>query len=198
MTEEELLVDCLRRLEGSGIDYMLVGSMAGNYWGVPRSTHDIDFVIEYEADQVAKIVGAFQDYFFIQEISVESGLRTPHQFNALDNRSALKVDFFRVAGDEYEFERFGRRKRVTLFDQSARFAPLVPISDFLRKCFVISMCGNLRVNWRNDVNQKVRVNRCFARRCFVSIGVPFQTAWFSIGLPIETLNKIRVQLRSVL
>lgn len=46
MTEEELLVDCVQRLERAEIDYMLVGSMAGNYWGVPRSTHDIDFVIE--------------------------------------------------------------------------------------------------------------------------------------------------------
>ena len=74
MTEQELLVDCLRRLEGSGIGYMLVGSMAGNYWGVPRSTHDIDFVIEYEAEHVQRLVAAFKDDFFIQEISVESGL----------------------------------------------------------------------------------------------------------------------------
>lgn len=122
MTEEELLVDCLGRLERSGIDYILVGSMAGNYWGVPRSTHDIDFVIEYEAEQVARIVEAFNDDFFIQEISVESGLRPPHQFSALDNRSALKVDFFRVAGDEYEFERFRRRRRVKLFEQPAWIA----------------------------------------------------------------------------
>lgn len=122
MTEEELLVDCLRRLEGSGIDYMLVGSMAGNFWGVPRSTHDIDFVIEYDETQIAAIISAFQDDFFIQEISVQSGLRPPHQFNALDNRSALKVDFFRVAGDEYEFERFRRRKRVSLFNQPAWIA----------------------------------------------------------------------------
>ena len=122
VTEEELLVDCLQRLEGTVIDYMLVGSMAGNYWGVPRSTHDIDFVIEYESEQVSRIVDAFKNDFFIQEISVESGLRPPHQFNALDNRSALKVDFFRVAGDEYEFERFRRRRRVTLFDQPAWIA----------------------------------------------------------------------------
>ena len=101
---------------------MLVGSMAGNYWGVPRSTHDIDFVIEYDDAQVKSIVQAFQDDFFIQEFSVESGLRPPHQFNALDNRSALKVDFFRVAGDEYEFERFRRRRRITLFEQPAWIA----------------------------------------------------------------------------
>ncbi len=67
VTEEELLVDCLRRLESSGIDYMLVGSMAGNFWGVPRSTHDIDFVIEFDETQIAAIISAFQDDFFIQE-----------------------------------------------------------------------------------------------------------------------------------
>ncbi len=122
MTEEELLVDCLKRLERAGINYMLVGSMAGSYWGVPRSTHDIDFVIEYNETQISKILEAFQGDFFIQKISVESGLRPPHQFNALDNRSALKVDFFRVAGDEYEFQRFRRRRRLALFDQPAWIA----------------------------------------------------------------------------
>ena len=49
-------------------------------------------------------------------------MRPPYQFNALDNRSALKVDFCRVAGDEYEFERFRRRQRITLFDQLAWIA----------------------------------------------------------------------------
>ncbi|TWT67572.1 hypothetical protein [Allorhodopirellula solitaria] len=46
-------------------------------------------------------------------------MRPPHRFNALENRSALKVGFFRLAGDEYEFERFRRRRRVTLVDQPA-------------------------------------------------------------------------------
>lgn len=117
MTETELLLDCLRRLELSGIAYMLVGSMAGNYWGVPRSTHDIDFVVDYNADDVDRLVAAFEDNFFIQTISVQAGMQPPHQFNALDNRSALKVDFFHLAGDDYEFERFGRRQRIELFGQ---------------------------------------------------------------------------------
>jgi hypothetical protein len=116
MTEQELLTDCIVRLERSGVDYMLVGSMASNYWGVPRSTHDIDFVVRYDRADVQTLVDAFQDSFFIQEISVRSALNPPHQFNALDNRSALKVAFFRVAGDAYEFERFRRRQRVRLFN----------------------------------------------------------------------------------
>lgn len=122
MTEQELLQDCLRRLNQSSIDYMLVGSMASNYWGIPRSTHDIDFVIEFEDSDVNAIVSLFEDDFFIQEISVRSALKPPYQFNALDNRSALKVDFFRLAGDAYELERFKRRKSVTILGQPAILA----------------------------------------------------------------------------
>ena len=33
MTERELLVDCLRRLNGTAITYYLTGPMASNYWG---------------------------------------------------------------------------------------------------------------------------------------------------------------------
>jgi hypothetical protein len=101
---------------------MLVGSMASNFWGIPRSTHDIDFVVQYDAKDVDTIVNLFEDEFFIQEISVRSALKPPFQFNALDNRSALKVDFFRLAGDAYEMERFARRQSVTILGQSAFLA----------------------------------------------------------------------------
>lgn len=122
MTEQELLEDCLRRLNQSSIKYMLVGSMASNYWGIPRSTHDIDFVVEYSDADVDEIVKLFEDDFFIQEISVRSALNPPYQFNALDNRSALKVDFFRLAGDAYELERFRRRRSATILGQPAVLA----------------------------------------------------------------------------
>ena len=46
MNERELLVDCLRRLNRTGVVYYLTGSMASNYWGIPRSTHDLDFVVQ--------------------------------------------------------------------------------------------------------------------------------------------------------
>ena len=45
MTEQELLADCLIRLNRADVAYMLTGSMASNYWGIPRSAHDLDFVV---------------------------------------------------------------------------------------------------------------------------------------------------------
>jgi hypothetical protein len=47
VTEQELLLDCVRRLNRTGVRYMLTGSMASNAWGIPRTTHDLDFVILY-------------------------------------------------------------------------------------------------------------------------------------------------------
>ena len=32
------------RLNRIGVSYYLTGSMASNYWGIPRTTHDLDFV----------------------------------------------------------------------------------------------------------------------------------------------------------
>lgn len=122
MTEQELLIDCLRRLNAAQIPYMMVGSMASNFWGVPRSTHDIDFVVEFQLSDVPKFMKAFEEQFFIQEHSVRAALRPPYQFNALDNRSALKVDFFWVGKDEYDRIRFERRLSTQLFGEKAFIA----------------------------------------------------------------------------
>ena len=51
-TERELLIDCLERLNRSGIPYMLVGSMASNYWSIPRTTHDLYFVLAIASQDV--------------------------------------------------------------------------------------------------------------------------------------------------
>ena len=115
MTEQELLIDCLQRLNRVNIPYMLTGSMASNYWGIPRTTHDIDFVIQLRQSSIPTLLLAFDDSFFIQESAIESAFRPPHQFNAIDQRSALKVDFWMLREDPFEQAMFARRLAVQLF-----------------------------------------------------------------------------------
>jgi hypothetical protein len=122
MTEQELLLDCLRRLNASGVAYFLTGSMASNFWGIPRSTHDLDFVVQLRAESIPQLVQAFSGDFFIQETSVRAALKPPHQFNALDQRSALKVDFWVLTDDPFALEMFGRRQSVVLFGTPAWIA----------------------------------------------------------------------------
>ena len=122
MTEQELLLDCLRRLNRTEVVYYLTGSMASNYWGIPRTTHDLDFVIQLPASAVARIVREFSGEFYIEEAAVRAAYQPPHQFNAIDTRSALKVDFWLPKPEPFDREMLGRRARVTLFGEPAWIA----------------------------------------------------------------------------
>ena len=119
MTEQELLLDCLRRLNGAAITYFLTGSMASNYWGIPRTTHDLDFVIQLPPSAVERIVAAFTPEFFLDEAAVRAAFQPPHQFNAIDTRSALKVDFWLTRPTPFDREMLQRRVRATLFGEPA-------------------------------------------------------------------------------
>lgn len=122
MNESELLVDCLRRLNRTGVTYYLTGSMASNYWGIPRTTHDLDFVIQLPPSAVPVIVKEFSGDFFIDEAAVRAAYQPPHQFNAIDNRSALKVDFWLPKPEPFDCEMLQRRVAVGLFGEAAWIA----------------------------------------------------------------------------
>lgn len=117
--ESTLLIDCLQRFNRSGIEYMVTGSMASNYWGIPRSTHDLDFVVQMQSQDAPVLVQHFQTDFFIQLESVREALRPPYQFNAIDLRSALKVDFWVLHDSPFERQAFVRRQQVTIYDTPA-------------------------------------------------------------------------------
>jgi hypothetical protein len=46
MSQQELLAKVIRTLEQLGIEYMVTGSIASSMQGEPRSTHDIDIVVD--------------------------------------------------------------------------------------------------------------------------------------------------------
>ena len=119
MNERELLADCLRRLNRTGVTYYLTGSMASNYWGIPRTTHDLDFVVQLPMTAVPRIVEEFSGEFYLDEAAVRAVFQPPHQFNAIDTRSALKVDFWLARPEPFDEEMLRRRLRVTLFGEPA-------------------------------------------------------------------------------
>ncbi|MBI5393904.1 MAG: hypothetical protein HZA91_01265 [Verrucomicrobia bacterium] len=122
MTEQQLLLDCLQRLNRCGIPYMLTGSMASNYWGIPRTTHDLDFVVQLPPSAIKRFVTEFRGDFGLDEAGVRDAYQPPHQFNAIDRRSALKVDFWLLQPQPFAQEMFARRVRQVLFGEPAWLA----------------------------------------------------------------------------
>jgi hypothetical protein len=119
MTEQELLLDCLRRLNATGAAYMLTGSMASNAWGIPRTTHDLDFVLQLPPSQVPSLVAAFAGPgYFLDEAAIRAAYRPPHQFNLIHVPSALKADFWMLRPVPFEREMFSRRIKDTWFGET--------------------------------------------------------------------------------
>ena len=92
---------------------------ASNYWGIPRTTHDLDFVVQFPATAVPLIFHEFSSDFYIEEAAVRAIYEPPHQFNAVDTRSALKVDFWLAGSEPFDQEMLQRRVQVTLFGEPA-------------------------------------------------------------------------------
>jgi hypothetical protein len=122
VNERELLLDCLRRLNRLPITYYLTGSMASNYWGIPRTTHDLDFVVQLAPSAIPAIVREFTPDYYLDEAAIRAAYQPPHQFNAIDTRSALKVDFWLPKPAPFDREMLHRRVKVTLFGEPAWIA----------------------------------------------------------------------------
>ncbi len=118
MNEQDLLLDCVRRLNRGGVAYMLTGSMASNAWGIPRTTHDLDFVIQLPPSQISAFSETFAhaDYY-LDEVSIRAAYKPPHQFNIIHIPSALKADFWLLRPVPFEREMFSRRLRDTWFGE---------------------------------------------------------------------------------
>jgi hypothetical protein len=119
VTDREVLVDCLRRLNGLELCYMVTGSMASNFWGIPRTSHDVDIVIQLPPSSIEGLVTAFQGDFYLDTAQIRSAYQPPYQFNAIDTRSNMKVDFWILRPAPFEREMFARRVQVRVFGEPA-------------------------------------------------------------------------------
>jgi hypothetical protein len=97
---------------------MLTGSMASNAWGIPRTTHDLDFVIQLAPSAIPEFVGAFQGpHYYLDEAAIRAAYRPPNQFNLIHIPSALKADFWLLRPVPFEREMFSRRVQDSWFGE---------------------------------------------------------------------------------
>lgn len=115
MNEElELLNDVASRLEKAGIEYMVTGSLAMMLYSIPRMTRDIDIVIQVYTGDVEKIVSLFRNDFYIDEETVRQAVRNRGMFNAIHNKTVIKIDFIIRKDDAYRLEEFARKRKMDI------------------------------------------------------------------------------------
>jgi hypothetical protein len=101
----------IRALNDAGIEYMVTGSLASSLQGEPRSTHDIDLVVDMERSTVRKLTHAFPPPdFYMDESAMIEAIHKQDEFNLVDTTTGDKVDFWMLKEEPFDRSRFARRQ----------------------------------------------------------------------------------------
>jgi len=97
-----------------GIDYLLAGSYSSNFYGIPRSTGDADFValLKSEISAIASRLG--KDFELEAQSSFESVTDTLRDILHVPSIH-FKIEIFHLSDDPHDQSRFERK--VQVFDE---------------------------------------------------------------------------------
>ena len=113
MTLGELLAEIVRRLDAASIPHMVAGSIASTHHGEPRTTQDIDFVIDPSGSALGSFVGGLDpDRFYVGDAA--GAFERRDQFNVIDVQSGWKVDLIIRKERPFSRSEFDRRQPVVI------------------------------------------------------------------------------------
>jgi len=107
----DALVRIVRILEQVDVRYMVVGSLASTYWGQPRSTNDIDIVVELDARSLESLLERVpRERYYVPEGLARDAVAQHTMFNLIDQDTGWKVDL--VVRKERPFSQAELARRV--------------------------------------------------------------------------------------
>lgn len=86
---------------------MITGAWSAIFYGRPRASQDIDFVVELGSGNVQKVLDA---------------VNRKSMFNVLHLPTMLKLDFWILTDEEFDKSRFKRRKKVKILNSFIEMA----------------------------------------------------------------------------
>lgn len=101
-------------LERTNTTYAVVGSVAGMFHGLSRSTRNIDLVVSLDPESIPKLVDALKPQMYLDEDLALEALRRGSSFNLIDLDSTFKIDVFPIKPRAYDRAAFARRYADTL------------------------------------------------------------------------------------
>lgn len=114
MQESSMLEElefAVKLLEKEGMKYMIGGGIANSYWGFPRSTTDIDFIVPMIYDSDKDALQRVENELMTEGWSIKADAGRP----LIAEKPSLRLDFWSIKSI-YDKERFDRRIKVKLRD----------------------------------------------------------------------------------
>jgi hypothetical protein len=127
MHEPELFLLFVRPLNRAGIRYVVSGSVAAIFYGEPRLTHDVDFVVFLNASDIQKLFEVFPEKEFYlpprETILTENSRLNSGHFNLIHRDTGFKADFYTTGRDELNAWAFRGKREVKFEGEKIILAP---------------------------------------------------------------------------
>ena len=118
MTSEDLVVAFFDALTALHVPFMVSGSLASNFYGVPRATQDAGLVLDLNAVPVDRLAARLRDAFDVDsQVSFET-VTGSRRLVAHARDAAFDVELFDVTDDRHDRERFTRRRIVAVLGRA--------------------------------------------------------------------------------
>lgn len=115
MTLEEVISRVAPALDRQQIPYMITGSVASSAHGLPRSTRDLDVVIDPSRSQLLSFMQEFPGpRYYADEQQALEALSRRSQFNVIDSVTGWKIDFIFAETSAYGRAALARRIRIEI------------------------------------------------------------------------------------
>jgi hypothetical protein len=116
VTGDAATIAVVDALETAGVNYMVVGSLSSNYYGIPRATEDADFVVQIGSREIAAIAAKLgPEFVFDPQLSFETVTATRRHICQVPG-SSFKIEFFILSDDPHDQLRFQRKRRISILD----------------------------------------------------------------------------------
>lgn len=112
-----LLRSIVASLTAIEIPHMVVGSFASTFHGEPRTTRDLDLVIDPSSGQLNRLVEDLDpEKYYVDPDVARDALRRRSMFNVIEAATAWKVDLIIRKARAFSIEELRRREVVTMFE----------------------------------------------------------------------------------
>lgn len=118
-------------LDGLQLDYVIGGSLASSFYGIPRATNDIDAVVDLAPERLEAFLRAAEVDFYLDPHVAAEAVRERRVFNLLDRRDFDRVDIFVLPETPSRRQQVLRRRKGELVFGSRRLWAFLPSPEDL-------------------------------------------------------------------
>ena len=119
MTPDEAVVSVLAALDAAAIPYMLVGSMASNFHGIPRSTRGADLVVQLAAGGLQRLAAELPAGLLLERQGAFEAVTGTIRYLVTLAGSPFVCELFELSADPHDRARFARRLSARVLGREA-------------------------------------------------------------------------------